>query len=538
MANLPETPVWSDFIDMILAGQTTRGLPDSPQNQQALQLANRTGWLKQQADSLVAQVDALNGEQVPVSVKDKLDYLENTKSLLSGTITTLGVAVGSSPFRQYPDLIADLSIADREVTNTVNQDWFVPGTSMGGISWTDPGISFDHILIIDTLVAGDTGTSVAPGVQHFTPTAGTHQYKILVVFGAGLQSNGVLLDETTYTVRYTANIISGVIPSANPHYILLTFDNVVSCSSSAGFAIGGFDTESGFTDTLVFVDQPDIRQVRLCLDSKVFLWDGHYTISYDGSGTLLDASGAQVTVFTDWILNNNSTAQSTGYVAGQIPQGDAQSLIAVFSRAVQSIDASKFTLTGAGGITITGVVSPTGTDSSPTVQFSLSGAITPDKTAIRISMAAGGAQATDSQQLEPFANRAVSNNATLTSILPLLAVIPTALSNTLLVVMQGPVSIQSGTSGTGVPIGWSLTDTSKQILSWSISDGTIKFILNGQVPASDFPVISYDGTDATFRASYNNSQVPAFSVQVVNNSDLVDTGYWGTFNWSSDGLLW
>lgn len=54
MANLPETPVWETGIYQLEETDPVQGGPNGIDNQQGKQLANRTVWLKQQAENLGA----------------------------------------------------------------------------------------------------------------------------------------------------------------------------------------------------------------------------------------------------------------------------------------------------------------------------------------------------------------------------------------------------------------------------------------------------------------------------------------------------
>ena len=52
MANLNETPVWSEGVYQLEAADPVQGGPGGIDNRQAQELANRTAWLKGQVDAL------------------------------------------------------------------------------------------------------------------------------------------------------------------------------------------------------------------------------------------------------------------------------------------------------------------------------------------------------------------------------------------------------------------------------------------------------------------------------------------------------
>jgi hypothetical protein len=59
MANLPETPEWEDGIYQLEQTDPVMGGSGGISNLQAIQLGNRTVYLKQQLDALEADVDAI-----------------------------------------------------------------------------------------------------------------------------------------------------------------------------------------------------------------------------------------------------------------------------------------------------------------------------------------------------------------------------------------------------------------------------------------------------------------------------------------------
>jgi hypothetical protein len=403
---------------------------------------------------------------------------------------------------------------EKAVTNVVNGASYNPGTGAGGISWTDPTVPFDHIQVEDTLNPGNP-VNVAKGVQRFTPTAGSHNYVLRTIDASGGVLASVEVGVTAYTVVYLANITSILIPQDLPDRVIVSFDNFVTCTSAAGFTIGGL------SDSLVFEDQPNGKSVRLKLSSLVFQSGVAYTLSYTGAGTLKQDDNSNVAAWTNRAITNNSTYAAASLISAQIPQTQPNVLVLVMSSAVKSIDISKFTLTGTSA-KISSVVSPSASYSASTVELQLDEPVDASETNIRISMTSGGMLDSLNQAVPVFSNQSVTNNSTNVAVGVQSANVPESATNTLKVIMTGAVSIAGGTSGTGTPTGWSLTGASKAISSWAISDGTITFTLSGGILASETITVAYNGSDSTFIAVSNGDRIAAFSRAVTNNS--TDTG--------------
>jgi hypothetical protein len=408
---------------------------------------------------------------------------------------------------------------DREdVTEVVNAASYHPGTGVGGISWTDPAIDFDHIEIEDQLNQG-VFIEIAPGVQKFVPPAGQHQYVIRVVFVNQSKSEGVKLPLEMYSIVYTANLVSATIPQNNPNQLILEFDNFVSASNAVGLSLGGI------ADSLSYVDPPSNKSLRFQLASKVFVSGASYTIAYSGSGTIKQADNSNVSMWADYNITNNSEYATAALQNAQVPSQEPSTLVLVFGKAVKSIDISKFSLSGTTA-DISSVVSPT-SGSSATVQFRLSEPVDSGETTIKVSMASGGAVDADNQPVPIFSNESVVNNSSHVAITMNSSEIPSNSPSTLIAVMEGAVQIDGGTSGSSAPTGWSLSYAEGQgsapsLGAWTISDGTITFVLSESVLQGKTITLTYSGADSTFKAVATGDTIGAFSGPVTNNS--ADTG--------------
>jgi hypothetical protein len=140
------------------------------------------------------------------------------------------------------------------------------------------------------------------------------------------------------------------------------------------------------------------------------------------------------------------------------------------------------------------------------------------ETAIKLSMQAGGAADDMGQAVAAYSNVSVTNNSSHTAIGVNSAVIPSNAPDTLQVIMEGAVKINNAVSGTSAPAGWSLSGADQTLGAWAISDGTITFQLSGNVVSSKTPSVSYDGSDATFKAVATGDTIAAFTQAVTNNS--------------------
>ncbi|HOP33218.1 MAG TPA: hypothetical protein PKU94_07580 [Candidatus Hydrothermia bacterium] len=90
MANLPESPTWVSGIYQIETTDPVVGGPDGISNLQAKQLANRTAWLKQIADEVIA---ARGGKS---SLDERLDQYdayspEQQTDIVAGILEALGL---------------------------------------------------------------------------------------------------------------------------------------------------------------------------------------------------------------------------------------------------------------------------------------------------------------------------------------------------------------------------------------------------------------------------------------------------------------
>jgi hypothetical protein len=264
MAYLDLEPTWTTGIRRIDVGDPVKGGDNGPQNLQAVDIGDRTEWLKEQLETIAPVIDTINGEEVQTSLADKLEYLDETKELIGEAIEEQGIEIPpGSPFRDYAGYIENMTVQGREVTNVLNMTWYNPGTGLGGITWDDPTSEFDHLEFTDLENPEDGPVEIEPGVERYEPPEGTHRYKIRTVFNNSTKSAGVVLSLTTYSIVYEANLVSATIPMSNPRQVVLVFDNFVSATSAAGFSI------NGMTDTITFVDQPDNKTVRLQLANKV-----------------------------------------------------------------------------------------------------------------------------------------------------------------------------------------------------------------------------------------------------------------------------
>jgi hypothetical protein len=405
-----------------------------------------------------------------------------------------------------------------DVANIIASTSYHPGTGVGGITWTDPVVDFDHIEIED-LLNPEVYISVNPGVQRFNPPAGNHQYRIRVVLMGGTKTEGVELPSQTYTIIYTATLLSATIPQANPNQLVLTFDNFVSATNATGLSL------VGLTDSLAYVDQPNDKSLRFQLSSKIFLSGVNYLVSYSGAGTIKQADISNVASWSSFGVTNNSEYATATIQSAQVPSAEPSTLVLVFGKAVGTIDALKFSLSGTTA-SIASVVSPL-SGVSATVHFQLSEPVDANETTIKISMLSGGAVDVDSQSVPAFSNETVINNSSHTAISLLSAEIPVNSPDSLVVVMEGAVKIGGVTSGASAPTGWSFSYPSGQgtapaLGAWSISDGTITFLLSEAVLQGKTPSLNYSGADSTFKAVATGDTIGAFSAQVINNS--TDTG--------------
>jgi hypothetical protein len=275
-----------------------------------------------------------------MSIDAKLAYLKDTKDLIKAAIIAKGMAVpANATFRSYSGYIAALNVEGRELTSVSNSPWYNPGTGKGGISWVDPTATFDYIEITDLVNPSEPAVEVQPGVQHFEPGTGLHQYRLRAVFHDTTKSPGVILGLTTYYVQYSANLVSAIITADDPQTIVLTFDNVITASSAAGLSV------TGTTGTLTFVDQPSDQSVRIKLTPKVFVQGRTYSISYDGTGTLKESNDEAVGAWT-YDMQNNSTYNGAHLTSAIITADNPRMIELTFDNVITVTNITGFSVTG------------------------------------------------------------------------------------------------------------------------------------------------------------------------------------------------
>jgi hypothetical protein len=431
--------------------------------------------------------------------------------------------------------------AGGDIFDVVNNPVWHPGAKTGGITWNDPiNMEFDCITILDTISGVPVFvTNVDPEIQFWLPEVGTHRYLLQVKKTGGGYTSGIQLEETEYSVDYKANLLSAVVPAGSPNHIVLSFDNLVKITSSAGYGI------SGISDSLVYVDQPDGKTIRLRLASKCFIQGASYSLSYNSSiGNTLQDNNAPVSI-TDFNAENRSEYSPAAVVSAQIPSLEPSTLVLVMSRPIQ-INGG-FTLSGTSAV-IENVVSQ-----GTTIEFALSEPVDIDEA---VTLFFNGGAVDDYGQAVAAFTVAVENNSENTPITVHSASIPASNSKQLIVVMEGAVTMESAA-------GFSLESDqdwlpSLAAMPYSISDGTITFTLPiGMFMGKSFTV-SYNG-NGSLRCANSNDKVRTFNQAVVNNSTDIgvkpylefssvntfslnvydNTKHWdGTLEYSTNGSTW
>jgi len=304
----------------------------------------------------------------------------------------------------------------------------------------------------------------------------------------------------------TSTLLSAAVPMAAANMVVLVFDNFVRITDASGFSV------SGISDALEFVDQPNIKTIRLRLASEFFIQNEAYTLNYDPAiGNVLQMNDAPIAAINGFGIDNYADYSPAEFVDAQIPLAEPSTLVLVMSRAISISDVSGFSLTGTTA-RITGLVSD-----GATVEFSLDEPVDGDERNIELSFNGFGVIDNVGQPVEAFSG-AVENNSAHTAITVQAAEVPSNNSKQLIVVMEGAVSMSSAA-------GFSLSSIDQNDLpdlsQFSVSDGTITFTLSKSLLEGKTFTVSYDGT-GTLRAVNNNDKIKAFSEEVTNNS--TDTG--------------
>jgi hypothetical protein len=515
MEYLPEKPEWVEKITHIKAGEDITAGPGGIWNKPQEELACRTLWLKVQADALAEGLDKINGEVIDPDIIAKLEKLKKTKQEIIDALRALGLDVPDNmKLGDLADLVTQMEIgggghgSGSDVSNVINTKWSNPGTMLGGIVWIDPtAVEYDYIEIFDVLT-GEVMAEVAPGVQRWEPEEGTYKFRLRAKLTAGGFSTGVTLPETEYEIIYRANLLSSTIPMAAANMVVLTFDNFVKITDASGFSI------SGISDSLILVDQPNNRTVRLRLATKYFSKNGSYELSYDPEeGNTLLNNDEQIDEIVDRSLENYSNYLPSEFVNAQIPQDEPNHLVVVMSRPIHITDINEFTLSGTKA-QITEVVSE-----GATIEFELDEPVDSSETEPTIKLSYAGAGAIDDagQAVAAFFDVSVINNSTNKAITVQSSEVPSSDATKLYVIMQGAVKMPSAAGfSISSPDQADLPDLSEK--PYSTSDGTIIFNLSpDKILAGKTITVTYNG-NGTLRALSNNDTIRAFSISVTNNS--------------------
>jgi hypothetical protein len=427
-------------------------------------------------------------------------------ALTLGADGKLFVAFGASPGIEPPNNEVD-------ITNVVNNTWFHMGQLTGGITWSDPGgIAFDYIEITDILT-GTVAAQVEPGARRWTPEAGTHQYRLRVKITGGGFTTGVTLEETTYVYDFTAALIAATVPYSMTNSITLEFDNYVTITNAEGFSVSG----GGLDDSLVLLDQPDGKSIRLYLATQRFEQGiNNYKLHYNAAeGNVRQADNTGLLGFMNFGIDNHSAYEPAKFVSAMVPQAEPTTFVLVMSRPIRVIDKTKFTFPGS-SVKVKTVVSE-----GVTVEFLLDEPVDADEE-ITVSLAAGGAVDEMTNAVAAFSKKPVVNNSAHVEITMQLAEIPASDPRKLIVVMQGAITMDGAD-------GFMLTSPEQANLPklwnmpYTLSDGTITFTLPENLRTGVVFNLAY--TPGSVRAKSNGDRVKAFLKPVVNNStDLCGIG--------------
>ncbi len=516
MAYINETPEWVEQIRKLERTDRIGGIND-PQKDQARDLANRTLWLKRIIETVDEKISIIIGTDSDAgdTLKSKLDYLKDVKDEVKEAIASLGIdGMSDTTFNQYAKSLSSLLMDQAEVTQVVNSTWFNPIANLGGITWQDPTINFEYIEITDLDNPLVPAIVISAGTRKFTPTIGTHTYKIKTVFPNNLKTAGILLPQTDYVINYLSNLISATVPLNDYRELILKFDNAVLAVSGTGLLVNG-------NKELTFLEQISLTELRFRLTTGIFEENVDYTVSFNGLGSLKHSDNSFVAAWVNFAIDNNSLYKPANIVKAWVPNhgsGTAPSQLNIlFDQLVNAVDYTKFTLVNSTSH-INGVSTPNGEDFSMTVVLELDEEVDEDEHKLRLNMISGGALDAYEQSVIPFTNAIVENRSTVTA-----AKVEGArlISSTELEIYFSEDVEDSSSGITGLSV---QTDaaTDINIVSDSISEFTLTLTLDRDVYAHETLKVIYDGSDVDFVASSNSSRINAFTFGVANASPLVD----------------
>nr|AGS53508.1 hypothetical protein [uncultured bacterium contig00055] len=511
MANLVLHPRWVDKIYQIDEDDDILGGPGGVCNLPLEQLGDRTEWLKEQADALFAGLDEFNGEVIEPDLSAKLAKLMENKRAILEALRGMGVNVPDDiKFTDLASLISQMINMGGDISGVLAYPWYNPGKMLGGISWTDPNFEFQYIEIFEIINDEEISVAqVAPGVGFWEPEVGTHRYRLRAKLMSEGHSYGHTLPEMSFEIVYRANLADVMVSHALQNVLILQFDNFVELSSAEGFSVGGI------SESLEFLDQPDMRTVRLRLTSGIFVAGHSYTLDYDGEGDLMQADGSGVEAFTDFPIENHSGYEPASVVNVEVTEGDPTKLRMTMSRPVLFVDHTKFALLGT-PVTITGVLSPVSDEEDTIVDFQLSGPILEGVSGLSLSMIMVGMHDDMGQPVAVFHDVPVQNNSTYQFTGAISAQVTAGNSRVVQILMSDPVTIGGATSGAGAPAGISIPG--KVISSWAVSSTVLSLTVSAPIKNGENISAVYDGSNPAFIGVNNEYVIDAFNLAVTNNS--------------------
>jgi len=235
-----------------------------------------------------------------MTIASELTLLNNTKTAIADAIEDKGVTVGTIPFSQYPDKIAEISGGGGDIPIEWSQEYYDAVYDAGPGSWVRNPSWLPLPTVTDTESKFVGLHAVWPEANFLALSAGPEPINLL--------STGTTTDASTYTTA-TVSLVSGLV-------YLFAIENSHGSDASAVSSITGGANLPTFT-------LQTSTQFNAGLN-RVTLFSCQPTVNY--SGTLTIAFGGVTQTGALWNISSFGAVDGTtndGVVQAVVNTGDS-----------------------------------------------------------------------------------------------------------------------------------------------------------------------------------------------------------------------
>jgi len=266
-----------------------------------------------------------------MTIASELTLLNNTKTAIADAIEDKGVTVGTIPFSQYPDKIAEISGGGGDIPIEWSQEYYDAVYDAGPGSWVRNPSWLPLPTVTDTESKFVGLHAVWPEANFLALSAGPEPINLL--------STGTTTDASTYTTA-TVSLVSGLV-------YLFAIENSHGSDASAVSSITGGANLPTFT-------LQTSTQFNAGLN-RVTLFSCQPTVNY--SGTLTIAFGGVTQTGALWNISSFGAVDGTtndGVVQAVVNTGDSTEPFANLSTFGNALNSTYCAIANVGGLPDTG----------------------------------------------------------------------------------------------------------------------------------------------------------------------------------------